>query len=97
MPVLGIIFLHFADNKYSLAEDAIKAEYEKHKGTRAELGIEKGAVKHCGLYLSEKSRYEYLLTLPKDQSIAAAIKQAMKDIESHQDAQNFFKIVQNKW
>ena len=87
VPVLGIIFLRFADNKYSLAEDAIKAEYKKIKGTRAEVGIEKLAVKNCGLYLSPTSRYDYLLTLPKEQSIAEAIKGAMQDIESHQDTQ----------
>ena len=87
VPVLGIIFLRFADNKYSLAEDAIKSEYKKIKGTRAEVGIEKLAVKHCGLYLSATSRYKYLLSLPKEQSIAEAIKGAMQDIESHQDAQ----------
>jgi len=87
VPVLGIIFLRFADNKYALAEEAILAEYAQYKGTRAEVALEKVAIKQCGLYLSEKSRYDYLLTLPKDQSIAAAIKEAMKDIESHQDAQ----------
>ena len=27
-PVLGIIFLRFADNKYALAEEAIQAELE---------------------------------------------------------------------
>lgn len=63
VPVLGIIFLRFADNKYAMLEDAIYAEYEKHKGTRAEVAIEKVAIKTCGLYLSEKSRYDYLPSL----------------------------------
>ena len=44
-------------------------------------------MKHCGLYLSSESHYTYLLNLPKDQSLASAIKKAMEDIESHQDAQ----------
>ncbi|PHS40701.1 MAG: N-6 DNA methylase [Sulfurovum sp.] len=87
VPVLGIIFLRFADNKYAVVEDDIKKEYEKHKGTRAEVSMEKLAIKHCGLYLSAESRYAYLLNLPKDQSLATAIKKAMEDIESHQDAQ----------
>lgn len=33
-PVLGLIFLKFADNKYSLYEEEIKNEYETLKGTR---------------------------------------------------------------
>jgi len=36
VPVLGLIFLRFADNKYSLHEKEINKEFEKHKGTRAE-------------------------------------------------------------
>ena len=32
-PVLGLIFLKFADNKYSNAEAAIQEEFEKLSGT----------------------------------------------------------------
>ena len=34
VPVLGLIFLKFADNHYSRHEAEIKAEYEKRKGKR---------------------------------------------------------------
>jgi len=87
VPVLGIIFLRFADNKYALSQKAIEEEYAKAKGTRAEVPLKEIAIKHCGLYLSETSRYDYLLNLPTDQSLAKAIKEAMEDIESHQDEQ----------
>lgn len=50
-PVLGLIFLKFADNKYSAAEPAILAEYEKNKGTRMEQSLASIAVSHCGFYL----------------------------------------------
>ncbi|MFC1533890.1 type I restriction-modification system subunit M N-terminal domain-containing protein, partial [Thermodesulfobacteriota bacterium] len=40
-PVLGLIFLKFADNKYSLHEKKILKEYEKFKGTRREKPISK--------------------------------------------------------
>ena len=85
VPVLGIIFLRFADNKYSLYEDEILKEYLKNKGTRAEEAVEKIAIKKCGFYLSSKSRYEYLLNLPTNQSLAKSIKEAMEDIEKYQD------------
>jgi type I restriction enzyme M protein len=87
VPVLGIIFLRFADNKYGLVEDAVNAEFTKYKGTRMEVPKKDIAKRLCGLYLSPKSRYEYLLHLPTSQSIAQAIKEAMEDIESHQDEQ----------
>ncbi len=38
-PVLGLIFLKFADNKYSLAEPDIVKEHVKLKGTRREKSI----------------------------------------------------------
>ena len=50
-PVLGIIFLKFADIKYSQHEKEIKAEFEKNKGTRMEEPFEKIAIEKCGLYI----------------------------------------------
>lgn len=82
-PVLGLIFLKFADNKYRQFEDEIQAEYEERKGTRTEKDIHKIAIEKCGFYLPEKARYDYLLTLPESQDIAKAIKEAMQLIEQY--------------
>ena len=80
-PVLGLIFLKFADNKYRQHEAAILAEYEKLKGTRRERRLEDIAVEKCGFYLDKVARYEHLLHLPGDQDIVKAIQAAMKSIE----------------
>lgn len=85
VPVLGIIFLRFADNKYSLYEEQILKEFRESQNTRNPENIEKIALRICGFYLGEKSRYEYLLNLSDSNSIAKAIKEAMEDIESWQD------------
>ncbi len=85
VPVLGIIFLRFADNKYSLYEEQILKEFSESQNTRNPENIEKIALRICGFYLREKSRYEYLLNLSDSNSIAKAIKEAMEDIESWQD------------
>ncbi|AXX92182.1 N-6 DNA methylase [Malaciobacter molluscorum LMG 25693] len=85
VPVLGIIFLRFADNKYSLYEEQILKEFKESQNTRNPENIEKIAFRICGFYLGEKSRYEYLLNLSDSNSIAKAIKEAMEDIESWQD------------
>ncbi len=85
-PVLGIIFLKFADIKYSQHEKEIKAEFEKNKGTRMEEPIEKIAIEKCGLYIPDTARYDYLKDLPEgdqDNPIDKAVIQAMKDIEKH--------------
>ena len=85
VPVLGLIFLRFADNKYSHVEAEIMQEYEKHKGSRMERALEKIALEKCGFYLPENARYDYLLELPGEKR-AQTIKEAMEAIESYQDA-----------
>ena len=80
-PVLGLIFLKFADNNYRKHEDAILAEYSKHKGKRSERKLADIAVERCGFYLPEHARYDYLLHLPDSEDIAKAIKEAMQAIE----------------
>lgn len=85
VPVLGLIFLRFADNKYSRFEAEILKEYKADKGTRMERSIESIALAKCGFYLPDYARYEYLLNLPGDQSIAIALRAAMEGIEENQD------------
>jgi type I restriction enzyme M protein len=82
-PVLGLIFLKFADNNYRRHEADIVAEYEKLKGTRRERKLSDIAIEKCGFYLPKHSRYEYLLNLPEEKDIAKALKDAMKAIEEY--------------
>ena len=82
-PVLGLIFLKFADNKYSLVEKEIEAEFAKLKGTRRERPIEEIAIEKCGFFLPPKARYSYLLNLPEKEDLAAALKKAMQSIEKY--------------
>ncbi|MFC6267472.1 type I restriction-modification system subunit M [Frigoriflavimonas asaccharolytica] len=85
VPVLGLIFLRFADNKYSHFEAEILQEFNAEKGTRLERSIESIALSKCGFYLPEYARYDYLLALPEDQSLAKKLREAMEGIEKHQD------------
>ncbi|HEV3040464.1 MAG TPA: class I SAM-dependent DNA methyltransferase [Candidatus Angelobacter sp.] len=82
-PVLGLIFLKFADNNYRRHEVEILAEYNKLKGTRRQKQISEIAIKKCGFYLPEHARYDYLLTLPEKEDIAKAVEKAMTDIEKY--------------
>lgn len=82
-PVLGLIFLKFADNKYRQHEKEIVNDYAKLKGTRREKPISDIAIEKCGFYLPDHARYDYLLKLPEERNIAKAIKEAMKAVEEY--------------
>lgn len=82
-PILGLIFLRFADVKYSKYESEIKEEYEKNKGTRMERPIHEIAIEKCGFYLPEEAQYEWLLNLPESENLSQKVKEAMEDIEKY--------------
>ncbi len=82
-PILGLIFLRFAQSKYKGYEESIRAEYNKLKGTRMERDISEIAIEKCGFYLPDEARYEYLLNLPETDNIPEKVKQAMLDIEKY--------------
>lgn len=82
-PILGLIFLRFAECKYEKFEAEINAEYQKTKGTRMERPIDKIAIEKCGFYLPDEARYEYLLNLPKEEDLAKKVKHAMELIETY--------------
>ena len=82
-PVLGLIFLRFADVKYSQHEAEINNEFNRLKGTRMERPIHEIAIERCGYYLPKESRYNELLNLPDDSNLAEAVKNAMIAIEKY--------------
>lgn len=82
-PILGLIFLRFADVKYSQYETEINSEFDRLKGTRMERPIHEIAIEKCGYYLPEESRYKKLLNLPDNANLAEAVKQAMIAIEKY--------------
>ncbi|MEM5552577.1 class I SAM-dependent DNA methyltransferase [Pseudoalteromonas neustonica] len=82
-PVLGLIFLKFADNNYARKEQEINNEFAKFSGTRREKSIDKIAIEKCGFYLPPHARYDYLLKLKESENVAKKIKEAMEDIEKY--------------
>lgn len=87
-PVMGLIFLKFADNKYRKHEEEIKAEHKKLLGTRREKPIHEIAIEKCGFYLPDKARYQYLLNLPEEKNVDKALKEAMQSIEKYVGFEN---------
>src|SRR6266852_124465 len=82
-PVLGLIFLKFADDNYRRHEANIIAEYQQLTGTRREKKLSDIAIEKCGFYLPDHARYDHLLNLPEEKDIAKVLKEAMKAIEEY--------------
>ena len=82
-PLLGLIFLRFASNKYDKFKDEIEEEFSASQNTRNPKTREEIALSKCGYYLPEKSHFDYLLSLSEQEDIPLAIKQAMEGIEQH--------------
>ena len=77
-PVLGLIFLRFADYRFQLA----KPEIESQKTSSRRAFDEKNAYQAKGvLYVPEKASFDHLLNLPEGESIGKALNNAMSLLE----------------
>jgi type I restriction enzyme M protein len=81
MPVLGVIFLRHATNRYQTALQAIEAA--QAAGTSPKRPLVKGDfIKRRALMLPEAARYDTLLSLPSGASLGGALVAAMNAIEA---------------
>ena len=80
-PILGLIFLRYADILYKQHKDEIMQEYEAHKGGRAEKSIKDISIEKCGFYLPECAYYDAINDAPDDANKATLVKNAMQAIE----------------
>jgi type I restriction enzyme M protein len=83
VPVLGLIFLRYADHKFTIAKEVIE---KKFKETGSRRGISKADYQARGvLYLPEKARFATLLNLPEGENIGKYINNAMREIEAENE------------
>ncbi|MCB6501565.1 type I restriction-modification system subunit M N-terminal domain-containing protein [Colidextribacter sp. 210702-DFI.3.9] len=80
-PILGLIFLRYADILFKQHKDEIEAEYTKWLGTRMEKTRKEIAVEKCGFFLPECAYYDYLNNAPDTAEKADLVKKAMEAIE----------------
>ena len=82
MPILGLIFLRHATNRYYAAVSAI--EEDKAAGRMPDRPlVEADFTRRRALMLPEAARYDALLEMPKDGSLGAAVTAAMEAVEVH--------------
>ena len=77
-PVLGLIFLRYADHKFTQTESEINREPTTGRRRRADKTEfqARGA-----FYIPETARFQHLLNLPESENIGQAINNAMRAIE----------------
>lgn len=80
VPVLGLIFLRYADFKFSLAEKELVGKGSGRRATGKEDYQAKGV-----MYLPPQARFSKLLDLPEGENIGKAINEAMKAVEAEND------------
>ncbi|WP_294265249.1 N-6 DNA methylase [Propionivibrio sp.] len=81
MPVLGVIFLRHASNRYQAAVQAIEADQAAGRMPRRAL-VKGDFIKRRALMLPEIARYEHLLKLPSGTNLGTALVDAMNAIEA---------------
>ena len=80
IPVLGLIFLRYADYKFARAEKELSKQRTRRRA------IDKDDYQAMGvLFLRDEARFSNLLKLPEGADIGAAINAAMKAIEDENE------------
>jgi type I restriction enzyme M protein len=80
VPVLGLIFLRYADHKFAQAQATLTAKRSRRRTVGKADYHARGV-----LYLPQAARFSNLLNLPEGADIAKAINEAMKAIEGHNE------------
>jgi type I restriction enzyme M protein len=81
MPIMGLIFLRHATNRFYEAKAAIEEDQAAGRMPARPL-VEADFRKRRALMLPEAARYDALLDLPKDGNIGVALTRAMEAVEA---------------
>ena len=81
-PILGLIFLRYADIFFKQHKAEIEVEYNRLKGGRMEKSKREIAIEKCGFFLPECAYYDSINNAPDTAEKATLVKQAMEAIEN---------------
>ena len=88
MPVLGLIFLRHAYNRYL----KVRVEIEKNLPSHPQRGkrplTKKDFEEKNAMYLPDNAHFAYLVALPEEKNIGEEIEKAMRAIEEEYDSLN---------
>ncbi len=89
VPVLGLIFLRYADHKFALAEREFAVETSRRDVSTTTRRRTVGKIDYQArgvLYLPDAARFSRLLALPEGADIGGAINDAMRAVEAENEA-----------
>ena len=82
MPLLGLIFLRHAENRFNAYLPAIEVDIPEQAPEAVREVLRKlGFQSKAAIYLPPKSRFEYIASLPQGTQVGEAIDTAMDLIE----------------
>lgn len=84
-PILGLIFLRYADILYKQHKAEIDAEFEKLKGSRRSRTLKEISIEKCGFFLPECAYFDAINDAPDDANKAVLVKSAMQAIEDENE------------
>src|SRR5882757_5490747 len=82
MPILGLMFLRQASNRYYEAVAAIEADIKSGKMPKRKL-VEADFTRRRALMLPQEARFDNLLARAKDGKLGGALNAAMEAVEQH--------------
>ncbi len=77
-PVLGLIFLRFADARFEAARERVEAKASVRRRVGPSDYQAEGVI-----YLTDAARFAYLLELPEGTDLGRAVNEAMRSVEEH--------------
>ena len=80
-PILGLVFLRYADVLFKQHKEEILSEYESLKGGRREKTIKEISVEKIGFFLPECAYFDTINNAPDTSAKATLVKNAMEEIE----------------
>ena len=81
-PILGLIFLRYADILFKQHKAEIDEEYNRLVGGRMEKTKKEIAIEKCGFFLPECAYYDFINDAPDTAEKADLVKKAMEAIET---------------
>jgi type I restriction enzyme M protein len=85
MPVLGLIFLRHAYNRFLIVKSDIEKNLPKRDGKPRPVK-KTDFTRKAALFLQDKSQFDFLLNLPQDKDKGQAVIEAMDAIEQDYDS-----------
>jgi type I restriction enzyme M protein len=81
MPVLGLIFLRHAYNRFLVTKEQIEAELPVHPQRGLKTITKEDYLSKNSIFLPETARFDFLISLPESKDTGEALDEAMKAIE----------------